>query len=286
MFFLESIKNYFLTHKVKIIDTNDKFKASVQILNNQDSIGCDTEFVWRDTYHPILSLVQISTDQETFIIDPFKVEDIKELNQIFKNKKIIKIFHSIRGDIAALKTIKDFKMENIFDTQIAYNFLNEDSSNQISYKNLTKKYLGIELDKTETNSNWEKRPLDEKQIKYAAEDSRYLIKIMKHQIKKIKSNDKENLRNLFKAELMAASEDFKESRLKRLEKNKKTSQLVKKIFLWRESSAEQNNVPPNKIFHEKHLFLIEKFLIKGKFEEFKWIIAEKNFRENFLIEFK
>ena len=106
MFFLESIKNYFLTHKVKIIDTNDKFKSSVQILNNQDSIGCDTEFVWRDTYHPILSLVQISTDQETFIIDPFKVEDIKELNQIFKNKKIIKIFHSIRGDIAALKTIE------------------------------------------------------------------------------------------------------------------------------------------------------------------------------------
>tara|TARA_B100000989_G_C19478276_1_gene443941 strand:- start:406 stop:1266 length:861 start_codon:yes stop_codon:yes gene_type:complete len=284
--FLESIKNYFVTHKVKIIDTNDEFRSSVQILSDQDYIGCDTEFVWRDTYYPILSLVQISTSGETFIIDAIKVRDIKELNQVFKNKKIIKIFHSIRGDIAALKTIKDFKIENIFDTQIAYNFLNKDSSNQISYKNLTKKYLGIELDKTETNSNWEKRPLNENQIKYAAEDSRYLIKIMKHQIKKIKSNDKEILRNLFNSELITACEDFKESRLKRLEKNKKTSLLVKKIFLWREFFAEQNNIPPNKIFHEKHLFLIEKLLIEEKFEELNWIIAEDNFRKNFLIEFK
>ena len=49
--------------------------------------------------------------------------------------------------------------------------------------------------KTETNSNWEQRPLSFDQILYAADDVRYLLRLMTIQQQKI---NKLNLKDIFK----------------------------------------------------------------------------------------
>ena len=65
-------------------------------------------------------------------------------------------------------------------------FLVNNSSIQIGYKDLVKKYLLISISKNETNSDWSKRPLKPNQMEYAANDVRYLIRIMQTQIIKLK----------------------------------------------------------------------------------------------------
>jgi len=62
--------------------------------------------------------------------------------------------------------------KTIFDTRLAAGFAGISST--ISLGNLIKELLDIELPKTETRTNWLRRPLNQKQIEYALDDVRYL----------------------------------------------------------------------------------------------------------------
>ena len=79
-------------------------------------------------------------------------------------------------------------MKNIFDTQIANSFLENEYS--ISYQGLVEKKLDITLDKKETRSNWLRRPLSDAQLKYAALDVEYLIHIYELQKEELSKSNK------------------------------------------------------------------------------------------------
>tara|TARA_B100000989_G_scaffold273478_1_gene231655 strand:- start:1681 stop:2547 length:867 start_codon:yes stop_codon:yes gene_type:complete len=269
----------------------DCFKQLIEITPNigkEKSIGLDTEFTWKNTYYPSLNLIQISAKNKIYIIDCIEITDLKPLAPIFESKEIKKIFHSMKGDLSALRTKFNNKFANIRDTQIAEFMLSRNPNQQISYKDLVKKYFFVDLPKTETNSDWTRRPLNKNQIKYASDDVRFLQKI---------SNDQEldlKKMNLFEKYLKNCEEERKLSltnfsilRVERLiKKNKKISSLEKNIFLWRESEAEKLNITPNKIFKEKHLSALKSVVISKKYEECQWIIRDDSLRFNFLSSFK
>ena len=137
-----------------------------KVICQQDIICIDTEFDWRKTYFPKLSLVQISTKKNIFLIDFLKINPSNFLKQILENKKILKIFHSVKSDATILSTSLKTKMKNIFDIQIAEKVLNEKEDIK-NYGFITQKYTGVLLEKSETNSNWLRRPLTQVQINYA-----------------------------------------------------------------------------------------------------------------------
>ena len=115
-----------------------------------------------------------------------------------------------------------YKFANVFDTQIAESILDKNFSAQIGYKDLVNKYFLISISKDETNSDWSKRPLKKNQIEYAANDVRYLIRIMKSQTIKLKKMGlMEEFDNLCSKEKILAKKDFSISRLKRLKKKNK-----------------------------------------------------------------
>ena len=89
-------------------------------LELESLLAIDTEFVWRNTYFPKLSLIQISTENKIYIIDCFSLNTTK-LERVLSNKNITKIFHSIRGDSSVLYNCLGIKINNIFDTQLAEN---------------------------------------------------------------------------------------------------------------------------------------------------------------------
>ena len=126
---LEMILFYF--YKVKIlfkklrkkkfiyIDSNENLENCIEAICKDELLGIDTEFLWRNTYYPILSLVQINSGTNIYIVDCIKINNIKLLNKILEDVKIIKVFHSLRGDVSVLKHALDSKIVNVLDTQIA-----------------------------------------------------------------------------------------------------------------------------------------------------------------------
>ena len=128
----------------------------------------------------------------------------------------------------------------------------------MNYGNIVQKYFPVKLDKSETNSNWLRRPFTENQLIYAANDVNYLIEVFKKQLKilKKKNLDKKTYEDS-QNESSFGNQDFYISRLKKL---KKPSKLEKKIFLWREQQAKKRNIPPSYIFRNKDLKYLSKII--------------------------
>ena len=181
--------------------------------------------------------------------------------------------HSSRSDTTVLNTNLKMKLNNCFDIQIAEKFINGGEIKNYGF--IVAKYFGYELDKSETNSNWLKRPLTNKQLEYAADDVNFLIPIYKKQLKELKKLKKEKEVTIeFKKETSLGNQELYVSRLKRL---KKASKEERDIFLWREKHASEKNLPPSYIFEDKFLKKITN-KIKNKKEEPNEIL--KLFKDN------
>ena len=263
---LNKVFNYFFSKintrekDIYLIDKEESINFLKETLLKEKIIALDTEFDWRNTYFPKLSLVQIATRNLIFLVDCLKCKNLKFLKSILEDEEKLIIFHSVRSDTTVLNTNLNIKIKNVFDIQVAEK--NIGSSQTLSYASLVKKYFGIDLDKTETNSNWLKRPFTEKQLSYAVDDVSYLIEISELQKKFLKK--KGNLISTFeqsKKEALLGNEELHKSRLRKL---KKTKKINKNIFLWREFLARDKNIPPSHVMADSLMKLAAKNIINKK----------------------
>ena len=97
---------------------------------------------------------------------------------ILKNKKILKIFHFARFDIAILKHTFKIDISNIYCTKIASKLVRT-FTDKHGYKDLCKELLDIQISKSEQTTDWGRSQLTIAQQKYAATDVLYLHKIKK-----------------------------------------------------------------------------------------------------------
>ena len=145
----------------------------VQKARQTDAVALDTEFVWERTYYPQLGLIQIAlSDEECYLIDPIAIKDLSPLGKLLSDRSVIKILHDAPQDLTILQSATGAVPQNIFDTRLAAGF--SDFPATLSLANLIKELLDIDLAKTETRTNWLKRPLTESQVDYALDDVRYL----------------------------------------------------------------------------------------------------------------
>ena len=82
------LKDFLLPKEVLYLQDDDSFNLALRDLEANNILAIDTEFVWRNTYFPKLSLIQISTYKKIYIIDCITL-NISELEKIFINKKIL-----------------------------------------------------------------------------------------------------------------------------------------------------------------------------------------------------
>ncbi len=169
----------------ELIETQKAFDLAIEIIKKSKIIGLDTEFLRVNTYFPLLSLIQISTENDEFFIFDIHSKNIDWLNliTILCNSDVIKIIHSAEQDLEAIEYRFNAKMLNIIDTQIMAEFLDLDK--QCGYGTLVEHFFGIQIDKQKQFSAWHKRPLSQKQLDYAAIDVVYLIKLYKLMIEKL-----------------------------------------------------------------------------------------------------
>ena len=132
-------------------------------------------FIRTKTFFPKLCLLQISSEQHSTCIDLLKKNDLTLIWKEIFNPSKLKILHSARQDLEIFYLIHKKIPPNIFDTQIAASLLGY--SSQVGIKQLLEQELNIVINKTETRSDWSKRPLDAKQIQYAIEDVKHLVSL-------------------------------------------------------------------------------------------------------------
>lgn len=261
------LKNFYNFKKeIYLVDPHQDKDFLIQFLNEETILGIDTEFDWRNTYFPKLCLLQIATKSKIFLVDCKKSDDINYLKPLLEDKKKLIVFHSSRSDTTVLYNNLNILIENVFDIQVAEkNISNGDIKN---YAALVKKYFYKNLKKTETNSNWLKRPFSQEQLSYAADDVNFLIEIYLKQKKiLIKNNLLHKTLDESKKESKLGNQDLHIPRVKKL---RRPSKMEKNIFLWREKYASKSNIPTSYIFKNKDLKKIA-FLSQSKKENYEEI---------------
>ena len=137
-------------------------------LQGSDHLGLDTEFVRVNTYYPELCLVQISDGTRTWLIDALAVEDLTPLMDLIDGHGPGVIMHAARQDLEVLLKRTERLPARLWDSQLAAALLG--LGEQVSYASLVEHCAGVVLPKTQTRTDWSRRPLSESQLHYAADD--------------------------------------------------------------------------------------------------------------------
>ena len=135
------------------------------------SVAIDTETMGLNPLRDRLCLVQLSSGNDVCHLVKIKSKPSmpKNLINILKNKKILKIFHFARFDVAVLKHNFKIDINNIYCTKIASKLVRT-FTDKHGYKDLCKELLDIQISKTEQTTDWGKIKLTLAQQKYAARD--------------------------------------------------------------------------------------------------------------------
>ena len=229
-----------------LIETSDAMDDLVLRLSKEKIVAVDTEFFRETTYYPKLALVQVATHDVVACIDPLAFDAKPRLKKILCDKNITKIFHSCSQDMEVLFYYLNEIPTPIYDTQIANALLTD--HHQIGYATLVKNELNIQLDKSQTRTNWLQRPLTEKQIQYAGDDVLYLYQL--HQIleKKLYDTGRQAWFDEERKKLICHEDDLQvtvDTLWKRVrgatKLNREKLVIVQAIAEWRERIAQQKD---------------------------------------------
>lgn len=156
----------------RIIRTTPDLEAACAKIRADGILSLDTEFVWRNTYYPQLGIVQLGNRSECWALDCQTGTHTEALKSLMEDSAVVKIFHDAHQDLAHLRHYTGCRPTNVFDTQQAAAFAGFRS--KIGLQKLLSEVLGVDLPKTETQTDWTHRPLTEAQVEYALDDVRYL----------------------------------------------------------------------------------------------------------------
>lgn len=234
-------------------------------------IALDTEFVRVDTFYPRIGLIQVGDGVNNYLLDPLKIDQWDSFIALLAKPTIIKVLHSCSEDLVVFKEFFNQVPTPMFDSQKAAAFLGLGYS--ISYQNLVKEVLDVEVSKDQTRSDWTRRPLTQEQCNYAALDVAYLPSITKFlQEELVKIGRLEWLQQECEQMLVAASPDAAQIAWRdyylslggawRL----KDTQLeaLQRLCEWREQQARSRNKPRSWIAKDAELIAIADALPKDK----------------------
>jgi ribonuclease D len=244
-------------NNVALIESRHNFSKLINDLEKSAYVAVDTESNSFYAYFNRICLIQVSTEEQDYIIDPFSVGNIEDFGKILSSPEIEKVFHAAPNDIAGLKRDFKFTVNNVFDTSIAAKIL---GYKQLGLAPILLEYFGISLDKKWQRYDWGRRPLRNEQIEYARFDTHFLIPL-RHRL----------VTELAEKELLeTAREAFEKVCLKQIaEKNFSPGnflhiygaqsldvvgkRILKALYLFREKEARRRDRAPFRILTNETL---------------------------------
>ncbi|MBU8901261.1 MAG: HRDC domain-containing protein, partial [Victivallales bacterium] len=241
-----------------LIKTENELKELISRALQARAVGIDTEFVWERTFYPQLGLIQLSIEQECYLIDPVAIEDLSPLGELLSSASVVKILHDAQQDLMILKTATGADPKNIFDTRLAYGFCSDSSI--LSLSALLEKTLNISLPKTETRANWLMRPLTDKMFDYACDDVKHSTELMNFIMDSAEKQNtdlwlKDELKKYDCPSLYTEIDPYEYFRkIKGIDQLKgKNLAVLQELAAWREKVAREKNRPRGHIIHNNIL---------------------------------
>ena len=232
---------------MEYIDNQEGLAALAKEAMTSRYVAIDTEFLREKTYYPNLCLVQLCTEGGTYVVDPFAVDDLGVLAPVFENEAAVKLFHAGTQDIEILYREVGAMPRPIFDVQVAAALLGQ--SYQAGLASLLSSFLGVSLKKSDSFTDWTRRPLAASQLSYAAEDVIYLPRLYEVMTTRLEELGRLHWLDDEFAD-MTNPENYEVDPYARYRRLKRGNQLSRKqmaaareVAAWREVQAQRRDIP-------------------------------------------
>ncbi|HEX7081058.1 MAG TPA: HRDC domain-containing protein [Gammaproteobacteria bacterium] len=142
-----------------------------------DIVAIDTEFVRERTYYPQLCLVQVATESLVACVDCLADIELSRLFEALARPDLVWALHSGRQDLEVIRQRAGILPRRLIDTQIAAALAGHGA--QTGLQEMLAAVLGVDIGKGYTRTDWSARPLPEGAIRYAFDDVRYLLPLLR-----------------------------------------------------------------------------------------------------------
>ncbi len=156
----------------ELITTPEALVRALKALDGTPLLALDTEASSFHRYQERVCLVQLSDRERTLLVDPLAITDLAPLGTMLADPAMQVVIHDADYDLRILAKYHRIRVENVFDTLVAAELLNEP---EIGLAALLLKYQGVKVDKKFQKADWSERPLPAPMLDYAAGDTANLI---------------------------------------------------------------------------------------------------------------
>ena len=160
---------------VRLITSEAALEEAVARCRDTRLLALDTEFMRVRTFHPQAALFQFFDGTRSHLVDPLAIDDLAPLAALLADPGITKLMHSCSEDLEVCMRRLGVLPDPLIDTQVLAAFCGHGLS--VGYQRIVGMELGVELDKSETRTDWLQRPLSPAQLRYAAEDVLHLPRL-------------------------------------------------------------------------------------------------------------
>ena len=240
-----------------LIQTEKELDRVVRDLSSQPQIAVDTESNSLFAYQEQVCLIQFSTPEQDYLLDPLALPNLATLEPIFMDASIQKVLHGAEYDIMCLRRDFNFTVSNLFDTRVACRTLGWQQS---GLSNLLEKVFNLHIDKRFQRANWGKRPLPAEMLDYARYDTHYLLKLRDHLTDELEREDRvaeahelcQQMTQIEPRENGFDPEGFwRITNAKDLSKRQRA--VLRELYQFRDKNAQKYNRPAFKIMGDKVL---------------------------------
>ncbi|MBS3797626.1 ribonuclease D [Pseudoalteromonas sp. BDTF-M6] len=246
----------------QLITEQGALDTFVDAISNAKVLAIDTEFMRRRTLYPEIALLQVFDGQHLALIDPLAELDLSALWALLQKPEVLKVLHSPSEDIEVFQNFAGFVPTPLFDTQFALQLLG--SGNCVGFAAMVNMRLGIEIDKSESRTNWLQRPLRESQLSYAAADVAHLLPCFEQIVEEINAKGWFDI-VIAESQLISQKRAFTtpDELLYRDVKgawqlNPRDLAALRELAMWRREKAQRKNLALNFIVKEANMVEIAK----------------------------
>ncbi len=216
-------------------------------------VGFDSEFIRVRTFYPEAALYQAAVGGHVVLIDPLPLSDaeMRPLGEALASPGVNLVMHACSEDLELLRRHLGIVPATLFDTQIGGSFVFPEPG--LGYQALVRRLLGLEIDKSETRSDWRRRPLSQAQLEYAAVDVLHLEEMQALLLQKLESLGRRTWVEAEMAQLLVASvqqrplEEYYLGVRDAWRLGDRARTVLRDLCAWREATARTRDRPRGRI---------------------------------------
>ncbi|MEM8793007.1 MAG: ribonuclease D [Pseudomonadota bacterium] len=271
-----------------VITTTQELTEVCDRFSSAPYVTVDTEFLRERTYWSQLCLVQIACPGEddpadAVLIDPLAADiDLSPLFALMVNPDVTKVFHAARQDIEIFHHLAGQIPTPLVDTQVMAMVCGH--GDQVGYETIVRRVVRAEIDKSSRFTDWSRRPLSDKQLRYALADVTHLRNVYETLEAEVASSGRahwvaEEMAILTNPATYENDPDMMWMRVKARSNNPKLLAIIRSLAAWRELTAQDRDVPRSRVLKDDALIEIATAKPKSPQDFGKLRLAQRDVRK-------